>query len=301
MELALKALACGDRVIVTSRSLGRLDHLKAKGAAPVRLDHNQSFEHVKSAVKEALGIYKGVDIIVNNAAYVQTGMLEEATYVYGIIFYATLLLVRLRYLILTVETHYLRPEETLLQFQSNVFGPLNVYRAILPHFREKRSGVLATVGSMAAWYPMAGCNLYDASKAAMRMIGIGLQGEVAAFGIKHCLIEPGFFRTELLNPTANLAKTTTDKRLPDYGELNAANDKNFAEFHGQQLGNPVKGGEVVYDVLTSSGVAAGRDVPPFLPLGSDAVGEISKHAQETIDQVKEWEKISSLTDFPAGQ
>lgn len=103
MELALKALACGDRVIVTSRSLGRLDHLKAKGAAPVRLDHNQSFEHVKSAVKEALGIYKGVDIIVNNAAYVQTGMLEEATYVYGVIFYTTTRPTKV-HLILTVET-----------------------------------------------------------------------------------------------------------------------------------------------------------------------------------------------------
>jgi NAD(P)-dependent dehydrogenase (short-subunit alcohol dehydrogenase family) len=78
-ELAACALAKGHQVVATSRSLSRLDPLKAKGAALVELDHNQSFEHVQSAIETALGVYQGVDIIVNNAAYVQTGMLEETT------------------------------------------------------------------------------------------------------------------------------------------------------------------------------------------------------------------------------
>lgn len=76
-EIAAQALARGDRVIATSRSTSRLHHLKAKGAALVALDHNLSFEHIQSAVKAALEIYDGVDIVVNNAAYGQTGMLEE--------------------------------------------------------------------------------------------------------------------------------------------------------------------------------------------------------------------------------
>lgn len=78
-ELAVCALAKGHRVIATSRSLSRLEPLKAKGAALVELDHNQSFEHVQSAIKAVLEVYQGVDIVVNNAAYVQTGMLEETT------------------------------------------------------------------------------------------------------------------------------------------------------------------------------------------------------------------------------
>lgn len=78
-ELAACALAKGHRVIATSRSLSRLNPLKAKGAALVELDHNQSFEHVQSAIKSALSVYQGVDIVVNNAAYVQTGILEETT------------------------------------------------------------------------------------------------------------------------------------------------------------------------------------------------------------------------------
>lgn len=78
-EIAASALAKGHQVIATSRSLGRLEPLKAKGAALIELDQNQSFEHVQSAIKAALEVYQGVDIIVNNAAYVQRGTLEEAT------------------------------------------------------------------------------------------------------------------------------------------------------------------------------------------------------------------------------
>lgn len=154
---------------------------------------------------------------------------------------------------------------------------------------------------MAAWYPMPGCNLYNASKAALRWLGIGLAGELAAFGIKHCLIEPGFFRTQLLSPTANMAKSDSNNRIADYDELNATNDENFRAFHGNQLGDPVRGAEIVFDVLTCSGVAEGRgEVPPFLPLGSDAVKEIRKAAEQTIEQVNQWEGISSMSDSVAG-
>lgn len=190
-------------------------------------------------------------------------------------------------------------EETLQQFQANVFGPLNIYRAILPHFREKRSGLLATIGSMAAWYTLPGCNLYNASKAALRGIMMGLQGELASFGIKHCLIEPGVFRTELLNPTTNMAKSGEKGRLPDYAEMNTTTDKIFDAFHGTQIGDPVKAGKIIVDVLTSSGVAIGREVPPFFPLGSDAVSKITKSAEETIKQAKEWADVASMSDLPS--
>jgi NAD(P)-dependent dehydrogenase (short-subunit alcohol dehydrogenase family) len=153
---------------------------------------------------------------------------------------------------------------------------------------------------MAAWYPMPGCNLYNASKSALRWLGIGLQTEITNFNIKHCLVEPGFFRTELLNPAANFVATPKERRLNDYADLNATNDENFKAFHGKQLGDPVKGASIIYDVLTSSGVAVGRDVPPFLPLGSDACAEITKSIKSTIQQVQEWEKIVSVSDFRSG-
>ncbi|KAI9836061.1 MAG: hypothetical protein M1819_001672 [Sarea resinae] len=268
LELALKALSRGDKVVATSRRPDgpALADLKSKGATIVQLDQNKSLEHVKAAVNEAIKAYGGIDILVANAAYVQTGMLEETT-----------------------------PEETLAQYQANVFGPVNVWRAILPHFRERRAGVIATVGSMAAWYPTPGSGLYGSSKSALRGLALGLQTETAQFGIKHCLIEPGFFRTELLDSTTNLGKSPAERRLPDYATLNETIDSAFSTWHHKQLGDPVKGAEVLYDLLTSS------NVPPVLALGSDAVAQIKKSCEETIAQLKEWEKYSVLTDIPSGK
>lgn len=189
----------------------------------------------------------------------------------------------------------------MTQFQANVLGPLNLYRAVLPYLRQQRSGILATIGSMAAWYPMAGCNLYNASKASMRCIALGLESETKEFGIKHCLIEPGFFRTDLLDPAANMQKTTKGRTIKDYAKLNKENDEAFAAIHGRQLGNPETGAAIMYDVLTSSGEAEGRELPSEFALGSDAVIEIYKSAQNVLDGLDDWEEISVLSDFPDGQ
>ncbi|KAI1261346.1 hypothetical protein F5Y18DRAFT_401768 [Xylariaceae sp. FL1019] len=270
LELAKIAASRGDHVIAASRSPDKLSGLEGIKAA--RLDHNEPLDKVKADIDAIVAIYGNVDIVVNNAAYVQTGSVEETT-----------------------------TEETQRQFQANTFGPINVYRAILPHMRGKRSGTLITVGSMAAWYPMNSCNLYNASKAALRWLVIGLAEEVKPFGIQHCLIEPGFFRTDLLKPDTNFAKTGTETRISDYAQLNKEADSAFAGFHGTQLGNPVKGAEVMYDVITSSGSAAGRSLPGFLTLGSDANTEITKSAQGTIDQVKEWADVTAQSDYPEGK
>ncbi|KAF9891887.1 hypothetical protein FE257_002850 [Aspergillus nanangensis] len=273
LELAKVAAQHGDHVLAATRSPDKLASLEASNSniQAVYLDHNEPLNQIQAAIKSILAVHGTVDIVVNNAAYVQTGMLEETS-----------------------------PAETQRQFLANTLGPLNLYRALLPHLRDKGSGTLITIGSMAAWYPMPGCNLYNASKAALRWLGIGLAGEIAKFGIRHCLVEPGFFRTGLLNPKANMAMTAKPARLPEYRDLNDTTDSNFVAFDGTQLGNPVKGAEVIYDVVTSTGVAAGKSLPGFLPLGSDASAEIAKAASETLMAIEEWKEISALTDFPTG-
>ena len=270
LELVRVAARQGDRVLAASRTPEKLNALVSSDMVkPVYLDHNQPLSQIQAAVQDILAIHGTVDIVVNNAAYVQTGMLEEVS-----------------------------PEDSLRQFQANTLGPLNLYRALLPHLREKGTGTLVTIGSMAAWYPMPGCNLYNASKAALRWLAIGLAGEVSQFGINHCLVEPGFFRTELLNPSANISGTNQSSRLPAYSELNRTTDANFAAFHGAQLGDPVKGAQIIYNVVTSSGAAAGRKLPELLPLGSDASEEISKSASRTLASVEEFKDISALSDIP---
>lgn len=272
LELVRCASRRGDRVIAASRTPGKLSHLASDSIKPVRLDHNEPLPQLKAAMKDILAIYGTVDVVVNNAAYVHTGTMEETT-----------------------------PEETLQQFQANVFGPMNLYRAILPHLREKGCGDLVTVGSMAAWFPTAGCNLYNASKAAIRLVALGMGQEVAQFGIRHCLVEPGFFRTELLNPSRDFTAAKNHNRLHAYGALNATTDANFEAFNGSQLGDPVRGADIIYDVVSSSGCAAGCEFPDFLPLGSDAGEAIRKSATETLVAVEEWKEISCQSDFPQGQ
>ncbi|KAI2624989.1 NAD(P)-binding protein [Hypoxylon sp. NC1633] len=273
LELAKIASGRGDRVIAATRSPQKADGLAGlPGVTVARLDHNEPLPQIQAAIEDILGIHSTVDIVVNNAAYVQTGTVEELT-----------------------------PEETLRQFQANTFGPINVYRAILPHLRQKRGGTLVTIGSMAAWFPMRSSNAYNASKAALRRLTLGLADEVAHLGIRHCLVEPGFFRTGLLKPGANVARTADTARDPDYGALNAAADRTFAAIHGNQAGDTVAGCEVIYEVVTSSGRAAGRELPGFLPLGGDAVDEIRESAQRIIDEVREWEDIARQSDFPNGK
>lgn len=273
LQLAQIAASRGDRVLAASRNPDKVkDLVGQKNIKLVRLDHNEPLPKIKQAVNDIIFVFGTIDIVVNNAAYVQTGTIEEAT-----------------------------PEETLRQFEANLFGPLNLYRAVLPHLRSKGQGTLVTIGSMAAWYTMDSGNLYDASKAALRWASIGLAGEVKGFGIEHCLIEPRFFRTGLLKPDANIAGTPPSTRLPEYDEINAVADANFKKFNGQQLGNPVKGAEIIYEVVTSTGIAEGKPLPEFLPLGSDATDQISKSARKTLDAVNEWRSVSALSDIPEGK
>ncbi|KAL7622058.1 hypothetical protein AAE478_007559 [Parahypoxylon ruwenzoriense] len=260
LELCKIIAGHGERVIAASRSPAKMAALP--GVVTARLDHNEPLPQVQAAMKDIINIYGTVDVLINNAAYVQTGTVEETT-----------------------------PEDTLKQFQANTFGPINVYRAILPHMRQKRSGTLVTIGTMAAHYSLLSCNMYNASKAALRRLTLGMADEIKDLGVRHCLIDPGFFRTQLLNPDANMAATTRGNRFPDYAKVNATADSNFGAFNGHQAGDPVKGAAIIYDVVTSSGSAAGQELPGFMALGSDAVKEIIDGSQQTIDDVKKWESI----------
>ena len=180
--------------------------------------------------------------------------------------------------------------------QANVFGPLNLFRAVLPHMRSKRSGTLISIGSMAAWQQYPGSALYPISKATMRAVSMVLDDEVKGFGIKTCLVEPGAFQTELLAPSSNLMQTNSTVRIADYTEVNKAMEGLIVSLHGTQPGDAAKGAEVMYDVFTSSGVAQGKPLPKYLPLGSDAVEVICSAAQQTIDETKAWAEIASLSD-----
>jgi NAD(P)-dependent dehydrogenase (short-subunit alcohol dehydrogenase family) len=271
LRLAQTAAARGDLVIAGSRNPDQATELAGqKNITAVRIDHNEDLPALKKAIDEIIAAHGPVDVVVNNAAYIQTGTVEELT-----------------------------PGDTLRQFQANLFGPLNLYRAVLPYLRARGQGTLVTIGSMGAWYSLNSCNVYTSSKAALRAAVMGLAGEVRGFGIQHCLVEPGYFRTGLLW-AGNMAATPPSARLPEYTEVNKGTEDALAMFNGHQLGNPAKAAEIIYDVVTSTGVAEGKPLPEFLPLGSDACTTIAATAQKTLDDIEVWRSVAVSTDFAEG-
>jgi len=193
---------------------------------------------------------------------------------------------------LTVSVH--RHEETMAQFETNVFGLLNVTRAFLPHLRSQRFGVIANVSSIAAWRGSPGLGIYAASKWAASAINETLHHELAEFGIRVVSIEPGYFRSKFLTP-GNALKAK--RRLSDYDDTAARrNEAKFDLADQSQPGSVEKGAKVIVDVVTQAGCATGREIPVRLMLGSDAYGIVVDKCESTLELVKAWKDVSSSTD-----
>jgi NAD(P)-dependent dehydrogenase (short-subunit alcohol dehydrogenase family) len=268
LHLAIIAAKQGNKVVATTRSLKKGQNIQDKNILFALLDQNEPLDKIKEDMEVIIHAHGPIDVVVNCAAYVHTGILEDLT-----------------------------PEDTYQQFQTNVFGALNVYRAVLPHMRSRKSGTLVTIGSMAAWFAHPGASIYNASKAALRLLSFGLASEVQPLGIKHLLVEPGRFRTELLKQDGNFRTSNGSGGIADYREVSEAIRQNIASEGDKQPGDPVKGAQIIYDVVTSSGVAKDKAMPSFLPLGRDAIEEISLAAQSAINVCREWRDIASSTDF----
>ncbi|KAL7947579.1 hypothetical protein V8C42DRAFT_318155 [Trichoderma barbatum] len=268
LHLAIIAAKQGNKVVATTRSLEKAQNIQDKNIKVSHLDQNEPLDKIKADVDAIVRTHGPIDIVVNCAGYVHTGILEDLT-----------------------------PDDTYQQFQTNVFGALNVYRAILPHLRSRRSGTLVTIGSMAAWFAHPAASVYNASKAALRLLSFGLASEVRPLGIKHLLVEPGRFRTELLKQNGNFRTSNGSDGIADYREISESVKKNIALENNKQPGDPVKGAQIIYDVVTGSGVAKDKEMPAFLPLGQDAIEEITLSAQSAIDVCQEWKDIASSTDY----
>ncbi|KAF9035048.1 NAD(P)-binding protein [Hymenopellis radicata] len=266
-DLALAALARGEKVIATgrARSLQQLDDLKEKGAATLELDVTAPLETLKSIAKKAVAIYGRVDVLVNNAGYILVGALEEST-----------------------------PEETLDQFNTNVFGALNVTRAFLPYMREKKSGTIVWMGSVGGWRAVPNAGLYGTSKWALRAISETLQIEVAPIGLRSICIDFGYFRTSFLTPDH---RTPYEPKIEDYRPVTEAVEAALQAYNGNQPGNPKKGVEVVLDVIRGEGKAAGKTLPTSLLLGSDCLQMVRAETQRHADMQTEWEDVTKSTDF----
>ncbi|KAH6649425.1 hypothetical protein F5144DRAFT_634862 [Chaetomium tenue] len=246
------ALARGDKVIATGRNAAtKLKQFEGTGAAIVDLDVSLPEADVRKIIDEAAKIYGRIDVLVNNAGY---GLNED---------YQEL-------------------------FNVNFFGALSVTRAVLPYMRAQQSGTIAFVGSMYAWWAPTMVSVYGAAKGALKAIVDGLAAELAPFNIRTIDFEPGFFHTQLTDLSKLLENASTAPPLDAYAGHRAAMASVAGAMAGNERGDAKKGVELMVDVIRGEGRASGKQIPPRLPIGDDAVRVVEGTCRNMLKIIEEW-------------
>ncbi|KAH8743178.1 hypothetical protein F5883DRAFT_512606 [Diaporthe sp. PMI_573] len=262
-EFVKALLAAGDKVIATARNTASIEQFQKAGASVLKLDLTASQLDFNQLAETAIGIYGGVDVVVNNAGYPHFSTIEDDSL-----------------------------ENWKSVFQTHVYGPLGVTRAFLPHFRSKRAGTLIFMGSIAAWGGLPAVGAYCSSKAALRAAVESLNLETKPLGIRALLVEPGYFRTEFLNEKKAVY---IDTKIDEYKPLVDNLYPQVKGIHQQQPGDPAKGVSRILDVVKSH--TAGEEFPVSLALGDDALDTIRKKCSDTLELLDKWAEKSSNTSF----
>jgi NAD(P)-dependent dehydrogenase (short-subunit alcohol dehydrogenase family) len=256
VEIAKAALAAGHSVVATGRNPEAVAKAfdEADDLLAVKLDVT-STQDAEAAVQAAVDRFGGIDVLVNNAASFYAGFFEELT-----------------------------PEQMERQFAVSLIGPMNVTRAVLPVMRRQRSGHVVTISSLAGLAGFEYNTAYAASKFGVDGWMESLAPEVEPFGIHTTVVNPGFFRTELLTPeSTNYAPTSID----DYAERNAAQREFWASMNGKQGGDPAKLAQALVTI-------AEQEQPPFRFIaGADAIGVAEEKLAERQQQIDAYRDLSS--------
>ena len=262
-QIGRAALAAGDSVVLTGRRREAL--VAAFGADSDRilalaLDVTREDE-VRAAVEAAEARFGHVDVVVNNAGYGVLSFFEETT-----------------------------DAEARAQYDTNLFGVLNVTRAVLPVMRRRRAGRIFNVSSLGGIVGSQTGSLYCGSKFAVEGFSEALADEVARFGIRVTIVEPGFFRTDFLDETS---AQYSSLRVEDYAEASAQLRRAYADHNHNQAGDPAKLAQVI--------VALSRhDNPPLrFAAGSDAVAGVRGKIGQLQAELDAWQSLSKTTDAQA--
>ncbi|MER5755970.1 SDR family NAD(P)-dependent oxidoreductase [Streptomyces sp. NPDC002088] len=258
-EIARAALAEGNNVVVAVRNPERVpDDLKNSDKVfAVALDVTDN-DSIPQAVEAAVDRFGGIDVLVNNAGRGLLGALEEIT-----------------------------DAEARSLFDLNVFGLINVTRAVLPVMRKQGSGRLVHIGSRSGFEGEPGVSLYCASKFAVAGISEALSAEMAPFGIQSMVVEPGVFRTDFLD--ASSLSVAAD-RIADYDDTPAHVTLDWIDkANHAQLGDPVKGAALIVEV------AAAEKLPTHLYLGRDTLERLDVKYQQVQDDLAPWREKSAAT------
>ncbi|SHN88698.1 NADP-dependent 3-hydroxy acid dehydrogenase YdfG [Geodermatophilus obscurus] len=254
-DIARAALAAGHAVVATGRNPERV--ATAVGAhddlLTAALDVTDPAS-VQAAVDAAVERFARIDVLVNNAGNFYAGFFEEIT-----------------------------PEDYRAQVETNLFGPLDVTRAVLPVMRAQHSGLVVTISSTAGIVGQEFCTAYAASKFALEGWSESLTPEVAPFGIRTMLVEPGFFRTELLTQDST---RYAEPVIADYAERTRQTVTAWNGMNGQQGGDPAKLAGALVELADSA------EPPLRWAAGADAVGAFEQKAQQLLAQADAHRELS---------
>lgn len=251
-ELVKLLIARGDKVCATSRTPEKLiDSIGpiSDSFLPIKMDLT-SEESINSGVAKAIEKFGHVDVLVNNAGANQSGTFEE-----------------------TSEASIRK------NFEINFFAPLRVIRAIMPHFRSRKSGTIFNVSSVAAFHSFYGMSVYSASKMALRGMTIGMRDEFRHFGVRTCCVCPGPFKTAFYNQGGK-----SDIVIDDYEELRKTLKKPEYTIPWE---DSTKGAQLMIDA------EALEELPGDLFLGKFACNITKSDLHKVEDEINKYEEMCS--------
>ena len=259
VEFAKTALGAGHSVVATGRNIETV--IKAIGEHDkllvVKLDITDP-ANARVAVDAAMERFGRIDVLVNNAGNFYAGFFEEVS-----------------------------QEQVERQIRTNLFGPMNVTRAVLPVMRKQRSGHVVTLSSLAGLVGQEFCSAYAASKFGVEGWMESIRFEIEPFGIRTTIVEPGFFRTELLEEASTI---WAELSIDDYVERTAQTKPAWQAMSGQQSNDPAKLAKALVTLVDSG-------QPPLRWVaGADALPTAEQRARDLLAQIEAHRDLSaSLT------
>jgi NAD(P)-dependent dehydrogenase (short-subunit alcohol dehydrogenase family) len=260
LEFARAVLAAGDSLVASGRDTDRLS--KALGSSSnlltVRLDVTRPVE-AEAAVKAGVDRLGRIDVLINNAASFFAGYFEELT-----------------------------PEQMNVQLQTSLVGPMNVTRAVLPVMRKQRSGHIIAMSSSAGLSGFEFGTAYAASKFGLEGFMESLGPEVAPFGIHTTIVNPGFFRTELLTEESTSYATGS---ISDYAARRDPLVAYWKSMNGKQTGDPAKLARAIITIASQS------PPPRRFIAGADAIGGAEQKVVALKEDIESNRQLSTSLSF----
>lgn len=257
--IAQAVLAQGNNLVATARDKNSIHYVTdSLDVLPVSLDVTSEAQ-AELAVQAAVARFGRIDVLVNNAGYGLLGAIEESSAA-------------------DVEAIY----------RTNVFGTLNLIRAVLPIMRAQKSGHIINMSSLGGYQSSVGFGIYCSTKFAVEGITEALYGEVKPLGIHATVVEPGFFRTDFLD---GRSLQHSKEEMSDYFAT-VGKVRGFAAAHNhEQPGDPAKLAAALLQLV------ALPDPPLRLPLGSDAVRRVAAKNSFVAEEMERWRTLSESTDL----